>query len=81
MDVNVVNVLLKNEFYIVAVVVVTDRSYCTFKIKEIRWSWKCPNSRVKIHVLKKLKLFLSSYGFIFLFDFNCTVYRPEMVLY
>lgn len=36
MDVNVVNVLLKNEFYIVAVVVVTDRSYCTFKIKEIR---------------------------------------------
>ena len=31
-----VNVLLKNEFYIVAVVVVTDRSYCTFKIKEIR---------------------------------------------
>ena len=41
MDVNVVNVFLKIEFYIVAVVVVTDRSYCIFKIKEIRWSWKC----------------------------------------
>lgn len=36
MDVNVVNVFLKIEFYIVAVVVVTDRSYCIFKIKEIR---------------------------------------------
>ena len=36
MGVNVVNVFLKIEFYIVAVVVVTDRSYCTFKIKEIR---------------------------------------------
>ena len=35
-DVNVVNVFLKIEFYIVAVVVVTDRSYCIFKIKEIR---------------------------------------------
>ena len=32
MDVNVVNVFLKIEFYIVAVVVVTDRSYCIFKI-------------------------------------------------
>ena len=31
-----VNVLLKNEFYVVAVVVVTDRSYCIYKIKEIR---------------------------------------------
>lgn len=41
MDANVVNVFLKIEFYIVAVVVVTDRSYCIFKIKEIRWSWKC----------------------------------------
>lgn len=36
MDANVVNVFLKIEFYIVAVVVVTDRSYCIFKIKEIR---------------------------------------------
>ena len=36
MDINVVNVFLKIEFYIVAVVVVTDRSYCIFKIKEIR---------------------------------------------
>ena len=36
MDVNVVNVFLKIEFYIVAVVVVTDRSYFIFKIKEIR---------------------------------------------
>ena len=36
MDVNVVNVFLKIEFYIVAVVVVTDGSYCIFKIKEIR---------------------------------------------
>lgn len=36
MDVNVVNVFLKIKFYIVAVVVVTDRSYCIFKIKEIR---------------------------------------------
>lgn len=36
MDVNVVNVFLKIEFYIVAVVVVTDRSNCIFKIKEIR---------------------------------------------
>ena len=36
MGVNVVNVFLKIEFYIVAVVVVTDRSYCIFKIKEIR---------------------------------------------
>ena len=41
MDINVVNVFLKIEFYIVAVVVVTDSSYCIFKIKEIRWSWKC----------------------------------------
>ena len=41
MDINVVKVFLKIEFYIVAVVVVTDRSYCIFKIKEIRWSWKC----------------------------------------
>ena len=32
MGVNVVNVFLKIEFYIVAVVVVTDRSYCIFKI-------------------------------------------------
>lgn len=36
MVVNVVNVFLKIKFYIVAVVVVTDRSYCIFKIKEIR---------------------------------------------
>lgn len=36
MDINVVKVFLKIEFYIVAVVVVTDRSYCIFKIKEIR---------------------------------------------
>ena len=36
MGVNVVNVFLKIEFYIVAVVVVIDRSYCIFKIKEIR---------------------------------------------
>lgn len=36
MDINVVNVFLKIEFYIVAVVVVTDRSYSIFKIKEIR---------------------------------------------
>ena len=36
MDINVVKVFLKIEFYIVAVVVVTDRSYCIFKIKEIK---------------------------------------------
>ena len=35
MDVNVVNVFLKIEFHIVAVVVVTDRRYCILKKKKL----------------------------------------------